>query len=207
MSDTRCQLMAAVPHGLHMAVHVGHNVGLVTLTLYTNVGNVADVRARVVSTHLTAALLRPSMVGGVLCGLSAARSAILSQARDVMKTRSLATEIIFNLAPHTKISPALQQFGIRDTDTDILAITVDIVPKEKFKEINFESGFEVDENLTPNAAILKSVLQGDVVDIELLEGLKDRESITKLYKLTAEELSLDDIERCCISRMACKGFL
>lgn len=64
-------------------------------------------------------------MGGVHCVLAAAQSAIIAHLRATLRTRSLSTEVLFNLAPHSKIAVALQQFGVKDEDTNFLAVTVD----------------------------------------------------------------------------------
>ncbi|KAF2349304.1 hypothetical protein FHG87_019940 [Trinorchestia longiramus] len=242
----------------------------VTLQLYTYVANAAAVRASVVGGKLQASLLRPPMVGGggeggegeascrhhccvppmvggKMCVISACRSAILAHVRHCMKTRSMATEIIYNLAPHTKISAALQQFGIQDGDTNVLAVTVDFLPSEaidsnpseaiisnpseaiisktagsaetdaigdnfttpnavKLKNANLAETDAIGDNFTtPNAVKLKNAMEGNIVNIDLIDELNDKNAISKLYKLTKQELELYDIEKCCISRMASKG--
>ena len=57
--------------------------------------------------------------------VTAANKACLAYSRGAMKTRSINTEIFFNLSSSSNISGSLYKFGGQDTNTTFLDVSVD----------------------------------------------------------------------------------
>lgn len=127
--------------------------------------------------------------------MAAVSSALIAYERNALKTRTLATEVLFALAPHTKIGTALQQFGTKDGDTFMLVLTIDEQQDHHADKDSFTDGDRV------HAAI-----EGTPIPLCKLDALIDDLAIIRLYKLTILELSTSNLVDSCISRMACKTF-
>lgn len=204
MSSAQCSLVQNEFHTIMQVVTDSkpNSIGVVSLQLFCNVTNTAAVKDEALSGSLPAALIRPQMVGGASCVFAAALSAVTAHHRASLRTRSLSTEVLFNLAPHSKIALALQQFGVRDDDTSLLALTVDWLEGGKGGLRDQE-----EEILTPAADQVRATVQGDPTELFKLDALRDTAAVTNLYKLTQEELKLGGVGEACLSRMACRGFL
>lgn len=142
------------------------------------------------------------------CVAAACLAAVAAYHRKSLKTRSLATEILYSLAPHTKIATALQHFGTLDSDEYILAVTIDGLLNSF--TTNRDSSDNADSTLrydTPFALQVGKAIQGELISVDKLKDLIDVPAITKLFKITQDELLISTLSEGCIARMACKTCL
>lgn len=152
-----------------------------TIRLFRNVKNTPELRKNIMDGTLKCAIIKPSLIVDPFVITLAANKALTS---PKMITRTVYTEILFNLSISKNITPSLQLFGIDDKETDILVVGVD----------------KVDEN----GSVFEGI-DGEEVDVKTLGNLRDEKAIQKAYKLKEDEVRRDLLGAVC-NRICIKDF-
>jgi tRNA threonylcarbamoyladenosine modification (KEOPS) complex Cgi121 subunit len=133
--------------------------------------------------------------------------ALLNESQGRMKTKSIASEVLYQLSSSTKITDAIQQYSIRAESTDIAFVY--ITP----------AGGSASTSMTTDDALLgfKSQIQslaieGKEVDPQEISSslmLTDEKSarIAKYFKITPQELEVSGLEESVATRLAVKDSL
>ncbi|KAL4656775.1 EKC/KEOPS complex subunit TPRKB-like [Arapaima gigas] len=161
----------------------------VTQCLFKDVKNAAELRKSAVGGEIKGALIKPSMVVDSFQVVVAANKALHLQKVGKMKTRSLYSELIFNLSPSNNISESFKKFGISDSDSTVLVVLIH----------SDEEGRDVQD--------IQRKVVGQQVPAELVSTFSDIPQIKKLYKITAEEDCVDHLLDAVVCRMAVKDVL
>eukprot|EP00045_Choanoeca_perplexa_P003637 m.32412 g.32412 ORF g.32412 m.32412 type:complete len:172 (-) comp12148_c0_seq2:1086-1601(-) len=153
------------------------------VALFVNVKNAKELKTAVIEQKLPAALINPSLVADVFLLRLAAMEAASAEESNSMKTRSVYTEIIFQLSPSKQIKHALETIGIQDDSTALLLLT-------------FEDDAKAQE--------LCAMVEGSLVSPVQLQDLADLAAIRKAFKVQPAEEKMGSIVDAIATRMALK---
>ncbi|KAM4569801.1 EKC/KEOPS complex subunit TPRKB [Odontesthes bonariensis] len=141
----------------------------VTQMLFKEVKNAAELRQNAVEGKIDAALINPTMLVDPFQVLVAANKALHLQIIGKMKTRSLNSEILYNLSPTNKISEAFKRFGVSESDDSVLMVVVHNKDEPQL------------------LSDLTAKVDGRQVPVDEICSLSDAEKIKKMYKITPQE--------------------
>lgn len=175
-------------------MHLTHELELfpghsVTQMLFKEVKNAAELRQSAVAGKINGALINPTMLVNPFQVLVAANKAVNLQKTGKMKTRSLFSEIIFNLSPTNNISEAFKRFGISDGDDSVLVVLV-----------HSKDESQLLSNITDK-------VNGRQVPVEDISSLSDHAKIKKLFKVTPQEEKCGSLLDAVVCRMATKDVM
>ncbi|KAJ3047142.1 hypothetical protein HK097_000203 [Rhizophlyctis rosea] len=137
------------------------------LSLFRNVTNTSEIRKRIISGDKTVpecALINAATILEVFQIQMACTKALLLQQQNAMRTRSLYSEILFNLSPSSNINDSLKQFGVSDSSTSLLVVMLGPEPSNEVK------------------SRVSSLIAGEQVGLEVLPTLTDLPLVSKIYK-------------------------
>ncbi|KAL3977428.1 titin [Sarotherodon galilaeus] len=161
----------------------------VTQMLFKEVKNPAELKKSAMEGKINGALINPTMLVDPFQVLVAANKAVHLEKVEKMKTRTLYSEIIFNLSPTNNISDAFKRFGISDGDDSVLIVMVD--SKDESQDVSD----------------IAARVEGRQVPVEELSSLSDHAKIKKLYKVTPQEEKCGSLLDAVVCRMATKDVM
>ncbi|GMT26023.1 hypothetical protein PFISCL1PPCAC_17320, partial [Pristionchus fissidentatus] len=159
----------------------------IRVCLFTEVTNAVELREKVRSGEIDAALIRPELVYGVYVLLAAANRAVHQMAHNRMATRSLSAELIYSLSPSRNISDSLVTFGVAEKSTCLLAAVFDDKSGSAMKK-------------------LCKQINGKPVDMGSMNEIIDVKKVRKIYQLTDAHYSDDSLSDHIASRLVYKDF-
>lgn len=173
------------------SVELDQETGLhCTLHLFTNVTNTSEIREKLVAGKLDCCVVKPSLIIDTFQLVVAANKATLNAKRNRLITKTVYTEVLFYLSMSKNISRSLTEFGISDSDKNILVILIHKLGEEQ--------------------AILEEVLRsvkGERIPISRLQEFTNVNLVRKTYKIDEGELQVSSLANAIVSRISCKEFI
>ena len=161
---------------------------LCTLYLFTNIENSDEIRRKVINGELCCSIIKAALIADPFQVLVAANRAAINAKMNRLTTKSLYTEVLFNLSISKNISRSLMEFGITDNDKNILVVVI-------HKKNDDESKLITDH------------IKGENMSISRLSEFTDLELIRKTYKIDKDELTVSNLTNSIVSRISCKDFI
>ncbi|KAK9881229.1 hypothetical protein WA026_015343 [Henosepilachna vigintioctopunctata] len=152
----------------------------IELRLFKNVKNMKEIRKNLLDGKLNCCIIKPCLIVDPLQVAVAANKAVTAEG---FTTKTLSTEILFNLSISKNISSSLQTFGIGDEDTNMLIASV----------------YEISDMPQP-----LHVIEGDEVDIGTIQEITDLSLVKKIYKISDPEFKTNNVLDSVVSRIAIK---
>lgn len=156
------------------------------LRLYRNVKNIQELRKKLFSNQISCCIIKPTLIYDPFQIVVAANKALIA---EKLTTKSIYTEILFNLSISKNITQSLQKFGIDENGSDLLIAVIN-----KSDESNGNDD-------------LYSNINGDQCDLSELNKIHDLNEIKKAYKITEIESKDNCILDSVVSRIAAKDVL
>lgn len=160
----------------------------VFIKLFKNVKNISNLRKEVLSGQLKCCVLKPSLILDPFQIVVAANKAVIA---EKLTTKSIYTEVLFNLSISKNITQSLQKFGIDDKEEHVVVV---IIKRN-------DDGDNVNER-----EIFEKV-DGEEVDLKDLSAYSDIDLIKKTYKINDIEFKKVSMLDSVVSRIATKDIL
>jgi len=168
-------------------VELDQDTGLYcTLHLFTDVTNIPEIRGKIVSGEFSCCAIKASLVIDAFQVIVAANKAALNAKQDRLITKSVYTEVLFCLSMSKNISRSLIEFGIGDSDRNILVIFL--------------------HKLDEQQALLEVLasIKGQRIPISKIKDFTDANLVQKIYKIDKDELRISNLIDAVVSRISCK---
>ncbi|KAE8740727.1 hypothetical protein FOCC_FOCC013748 [Frankliniella occidentalis] len=160
----------------------------ISMALLRDVKNAKDLKEKVMSGALKCAIMKPSLIVDPFQVIVAANKAAVSYINNKMVTKSMYTELLFNLSISKNITQSLVKFGIHESDDDVFIATIHKKNESGILEILSE-------------------ISGELVPLVELKNLFDSSLICKSYKLSEFEKNNSLILDSIVSRIATSDFV
>lgn len=152
------------------------------IRLYQNVRNTKELKEKLMAQEIKCCLIKCSLILEPLQIIVASNKAVVS---EKLRTKSIYTEILFNLSISKNISKSLTTFGVHESEDCFLAVHFSEESAENFHRQVF----------------------GEEVPLSELNKFNDFNSIKKYYKITDSEAKVIPTIDSIVSRIATKEFL
>ena len=156
----------------------------ISLALVCNVKNTKDVRNKVIAGTIECCIMKPSLILDPFQIVVAANKAVVSEHANKCSSKTLYTEVLYNLSFSRSIAPSLAKFGVEETDTQFIVAV-----------------FNSDNN---NIDKVLAEIDGEEKDMSYLKNFTDENLIKTTYKIKDDELIISSLLSSVVSRIASK---
>lgn len=161
----------------------------ISLYLFINVQNTSDIRKKILNGNLRCCILKAALIIDSFQVVVAANKAVVSEKFGRLTTRTLFTEILYNLSLSKNITQSLLKFGIDDKEEKILVVSIH----------NADEGKLIAKDILEN-------IDGERISISKLKELTDIDLVKRIYKIDDTELEIFSLVDSVVSRISIKDF-
>ncbi|XP_034181409.1 EKC/KEOPS complex subunit TPRKB isoform X1 [Osmia lignaria lignaria] len=155
-----------------------------TLYLFKNVQNSNEICKKVMSGELPCCIIKASLIADPFQLIISSNKAAINAKMNQLTTKNVYNEILFNLSMSKNISRALTEFGISDSDKNILIAII----------------HKADEKTTLNTVM--NTIKGEKIPVSKLPEYTDLELIKQTYKIDKDELKVSSLINSIVSRIS-----
>lgn len=162
------------------------------VSYFTNVKNIKLLKENVLSVFKdkSPVLIKKNFIVDPFQIVVATNNAYLSNKNSSMKTKSLATEILYNLSSSSKISESLNDIGANDQDEDMIVALVSTFPN------------------VPEMKIFHEIcIEGNETELSKHTENIDENFIKSYYGINKIESNTSTLLDSIVSRIACKSII
>lgn len=159
------------------------------LMLFTNVTNIDEIKAKLTTStppFSNCTILNYKFIVDPFQILIAANKAVVAKNANTLITKSLSTELLFNLSISENITASLNKFGYSSNDQHHLLLAV----------------FEKDPQIIQ---AISSQIVGTHEPIKNLSNFSDFEAVKQSYDVADEHLATSSLINLIVTKIACKG--
>ena len=156
-----------------------------SLYLFRNVKNSLEIRGKLLKGQIDATIINAKLIPDLLQIFVAANKASIGK----KLTKTIHTEVLYNLSPSKSVTESLKIFGIDENIEDLIVLI-----------------FENDNTDQSKVQSVKDLIQGDLVNLEQHNEIIDWEKIAKLHGIP-ENTNHEIICDLAVSKSAAKDFL
>ena len=127
---------------------------LCSIYLFRNVTNSSEIKSKLINGELDATVLNAALIPDILQIFVAANRASLSNFQNEKLTKTIHTEVLFNLSPTKKVTESLKIFGIDKSVKDLIVVVFQDESQEKIQKI-------------------QDLIDGDLKDLSELDQITD----------------------------------
>ncbi|KAF8960249.1 kinase binding protein CGI-121-domain-containing protein [Flammula alnicola] len=159
------------------------------IALFRNVTNAGALKSRIIAAAtaqgefgetereaVNFAFIDARLITSKLHLETAIYQAMLAESQSGLRTRTVHSEILYNLNPTHNITEAIRRYGVSETNADVLVVRID------------------SPDLSPEAVQqkMKDAVIGTVVPLSELESITDWASVKKYHKLNNTEKAIQE---------------
>ena len=154
------------------------------LLLFRNVKNGPEIRGKLMKGQIDATIMNAELIPDLFQIYVAANKACLSDSYGKKLTRTIHTEVLYNLSPSKSVTESLKMFGIQDSTKDLIVLVFkpEIIPE------------------------LNGLVDGENVDLAQHQEIINWTKIAQLHGIS-EDLSHEMICDLAVSKSAAKDLL
>ncbi|KAF8778291.1 EKC/KEOPS complex subunit TPRKB-like [Argiope bruennichi] len=160
----------------------------VSFFLYEKIQNMKEIKQLLMKGELKAAVVNPELVYSTDVLLFASHKSLYSLKFSHLKTKTIFTELLYNLSPTRSIRDSLTMFGAQDDGTTAIFV---IFGKE-------------DSELADS---LRNCIKGCLAKMDNIMALRNISKIKKVYKISDEIEDEEAIFNYLITKIASKEVL
>lgn len=177
------------------------------IVAYTDLKNASAIMKGITSMNQRIVVADLSLVVSSFHLQLATYKALLNENQGCMKTKSITAEVLYQLSSSTKITDALQQYSIKEGSSDIAFICIAPVSDSQSTASSADDAVLEFKSQIKNLAIDGTEIDPQDISSPTYLTSAKATKISKLFKITPQELEVSGLEESISTRLAVKDSL